>query len=135
TGPLALAGVFGVGEGHLFHHRKARRLVSGDFAKLGSLFQSFLSSDDISEIERLANELIAHDDVIKSYTVFDVEDARMWSYQGIEIPCGGTHLVNPSAIGRLNVRRKRLGKGKERLICDFPNAEIDLSPYHERALR
>ncbi|WP_218961558.1 hypothetical protein, partial [Pseudomonas syringae] len=34
-------GVFGVGEGHLFHHRKARRLVSGDFAKLGSLFQSF----------------------------------------------------------------------------------------------
>uniref|UniRef100_UPI001FFA0551 hypothetical protein n=2 Tax=Pseudomonas syringae TaxID=317 RepID=UPI001FFA0551 len=29
------------GEGHLFHHRKARRLVSGDFAKLGSLFQSF----------------------------------------------------------------------------------------------
>ncbi|WP_268795804.1 GH25 family lysozyme, partial [Pseudomonas amygdali] len=25
------------------HHRKARRLVSGDFAKLGSLFQSFLS--------------------------------------------------------------------------------------------
>ncbi|WP_218961267.1 hypothetical protein, partial [Pseudomonas syringae] len=41
TGPLALAGVFGVGEGHLFHHRKARRLVSGDFAKLGSLFQSF----------------------------------------------------------------------------------------------
>ncbi|WP_230848498.1 hypothetical protein, partial [Pseudomonas amygdali] len=26
---------------HLFHHRKARRLVSGDFAKLGSLFQSF----------------------------------------------------------------------------------------------
>ncbi|WP_243786862.1 hypothetical protein, partial [Pseudomonas amygdali] len=44
TGLLALAGILGVGEGHLFHHRKARRLVSGDFAKLGSLFQSFLSS-------------------------------------------------------------------------------------------
>ncbi|WP_218963298.1 hypothetical protein, partial [Pseudomonas amygdali] len=41
TGLLALAGILGVGEGHLFHHRKARRLVSGDFAKLGSLFQSF----------------------------------------------------------------------------------------------
>ncbi|MCQ3008748.1 hypothetical protein NLO93_27860, partial [Pseudomonas savastanoi] len=43
-GLLALAGILGVGEGHLFHHRKARRLVSGDFAKLGSLFQSFLKS-------------------------------------------------------------------------------------------
>ncbi|POP85684.1 hypothetical protein, partial [Pseudomonas amygdali] len=44
TGLLALAGILGVGEGHLFHHRKARRLVSGDFAKLGSLFQSFPKS-------------------------------------------------------------------------------------------
>ncbi|MCQ3013961.1 hypothetical protein NLO86_27755, partial [Pseudomonas savastanoi] len=44
-GLLALAGILGVGEGHLFHHRKARRLVSGDFAKLGSLFQSFLSTE------------------------------------------------------------------------------------------
>ncbi|WP_243787455.1 hypothetical protein, partial [Pseudomonas amygdali] len=45
TGLLALAGILGVGEGHLFHHRKARRLVSGDFAKLGSLFQSFPNRD------------------------------------------------------------------------------------------
>ncbi|WP_333986309.1 hypothetical protein, partial [Pseudomonas aeruginosa] len=42
-GLLALTGVLGIGEGHLFHHRKARRLVSGDFAKSGSLFQDFLS--------------------------------------------------------------------------------------------
>ncbi|MFV7466453.1 hypothetical protein, partial [Pseudomonas shirazica] len=41
----ALTGVLGIGEGHLFHHRKARRLVSGDFAKSGSLFQDFLSRD------------------------------------------------------------------------------------------
>ncbi|WP_223193895.1 hypothetical protein, partial [Pseudomonas aeruginosa] len=44
AGLLALTGVLGIGEGHLFHHRKARRLVSGDFAKSGSLFQDFLSS-------------------------------------------------------------------------------------------
>uniref|UniRef100_UPI001FB83073 hypothetical protein n=1 Tax=Pseudomonas amygdali TaxID=47877 RepID=UPI001FB83073 len=49
TGLLALAGILGVGEGHLFHHRKARRLVSGDFAKLGSLFQSFPKG--LSELE------------------------------------------------------------------------------------
>ncbi|WP_218777278.1 hypothetical protein, partial [Pseudomonas aeruginosa] len=44
AGLLALTGVLGIGEGHLFHHRKARRLVSGDFAKSGSLFQDFPSS-------------------------------------------------------------------------------------------
>lgn len=41
TGLLALTGVLGVGEGHLLHHRKARRLVSGDSAKSGSLFENF----------------------------------------------------------------------------------------------
>ncbi|MFP7909586.1 hypothetical protein, partial [Pseudomonas aeruginosa] len=34
------AGVLGVGEGHLLH-RKALRVKSADFAKSGSLFQSF----------------------------------------------------------------------------------------------
>ncbi|MGP5976917.1 hypothetical protein ACTX06_30515, partial [Pseudomonas aeruginosa] len=42
-GLLALAGVLGVGEGHLLH-RKALRVKSADFAKSGSLFQSFPSS-------------------------------------------------------------------------------------------
>ena len=37
---LALTGVLGIGEGHLLHHRKTRRLVSGDFVKSGSLFQN-----------------------------------------------------------------------------------------------
>ncbi|WP_220474672.1 hypothetical protein, partial [Pseudomonas aeruginosa] len=43
AGLLALAGVLGVGEGHLLH-RKALRVKSADFAKSGSLFQSFLKT-------------------------------------------------------------------------------------------
>src|SRR5690606_32418533 len=42
AGLLALAGVLGVGEGHLLH-RKALRVKSADFAKSGSLSQSFPS--------------------------------------------------------------------------------------------
>uniref|UniRef100_UPI0018E51B62 hypothetical protein n=1 Tax=Pseudomonas amygdali TaxID=47877 RepID=UPI0018E51B62 len=50
--------ILGVGEGHLFHHRKARRLVSGDFAKLGSLFQSFLNGTIKEEFGTAYKELI-----------------------------------------------------------------------------
>src|SRR5690606_17305433 len=50
AGLLALAGVLGVGEGHLLH-RKALRVKSADFAKSGSLFQSFLHQE---KGERLA---------------------------------------------------------------------------------
>ncbi|MGP6059450.1 hypothetical protein, partial [Pseudomonas aeruginosa] len=49
AGLLALAGVLGVGEGHLLH-RKALRVKSADFAKSGSLFQSFPSSECLAQI-------------------------------------------------------------------------------------
>uniref|UniRef100_UPI001FB7B138 DUF4142 domain-containing protein n=1 Tax=Pseudomonas amygdali TaxID=47877 RepID=UPI001FB7B138 len=63
TGLLALAGILGVGEGHLFHHRKARRLVSGDFAKLGSLFQSF-PNDKLAAIAKSKNLELSEDPIL-----------------------------------------------------------------------
>ncbi|WP_204372574.1 hypothetical protein, partial [Pseudomonas aeruginosa] len=49
AGLLALAGVLGVGEGHLLH-RKALRVKSADFAKSGSLFQSFLRAVNMNKV-------------------------------------------------------------------------------------
>ncbi|WP_333967514.1 hypothetical protein, partial [Pseudomonas aeruginosa] len=71
AGLLALAGVLGVGEGHLLH-RKALRVKSADFAKSGSLFQSFPSKLRISltiqgdcpcseaSLNRISRLLISH---------------------------------------------------------------------------
>lgn len=108
--------------------------IKEDSARFDFLVEEPFDVDDVVEIERRANELIASNEVIQNHAVQGFEDARLWVYQGIEIPCGGTHLDYPRRIGALSVRRKRLGKGKERLICEFPNAEIDLSPYHENTL-
>ena len=109
--------------------------IKEDSSRFDFLVEDPLSSDEIVEIERRANVLITCNEVIKHTAVQEVEDARMWTYQGINIPCGGTHLESPLLIGHLKVRRKRLGKAKERLICEFPNAVIDVSRYHECDLR
>ncbi|MGU0872031.1 alanyl-tRNA editing protein [Pseudomonas aeruginosa] len=104
--------------------------IKEDSARFDFLVEEPFSNEEIAEIERRANALIASNGKIENHAVQGIEDARLWTYQGIEIPCGGTHLASPYPIGPLNVRRKRLGKGKERLICEFPEAEIDLSSYH-----
>ncbi|MND91883.1 Alanine--tRNA ligase [compost metagenome] len=108
--------------------------IKEDTARFDFLVEDAFTAEDVLEIERRANELIGCDAPIEHYAVQGLEDARLWTYNGIEIPCGGTHLDSPRRIGRLGVKRKRLGKGKERLICVFPEAEIDLSTYHEHAL-
>lgn len=105
--------------------------IKEDGARFDFLVEEPFSTDEVREIERLANQLIGWEDVIENNPVQGHEDARLWSYRGIEIPCGGTHLDSPRRIGRLSVRRKRLGKSKERLMCEFPEASIDLSAYHE----
>lgn len=108
--------------------------IKEDSARFDFLVEEPFCAEEVTEIERRANELIVCNEVIENHAVEGLEDARLWTYQGIEIPCGGTHLDCPRLIGTLSVRRKRLGKGKERLICEFPYAEIDLSPYHENTL-
>ncbi|MBG4728254.1 hypothetical protein I5F64_22370, partial [Pseudomonas aeruginosa] len=61
AGLLALAGVLGVGEGHLLH-RKALRVKSADFAKSGSLFQSFLRKEKAGITARLIQLQNGNDD-------------------------------------------------------------------------
>ncbi|MBZ9543471.1 hypothetical protein, partial [Pseudomonas aeruginosa] len=63
AGLLALAGVLGVGEGHLLH-RKALRVKSADFAKSGSLFQSFPNSTQTGSSPLLGGDL---SDLIKNW--------------------------------------------------------------------
>ncbi len=108
--------------------------IKEESARFDFLVEHPFSVEEIHAIESHANDLICRNQKIGHYAVQGFEDARMWSYEGIQIPCGGTHLDRPQRIGSLRVRRKRLGKGKERLICEFPDALIDTSHYHERDL-
>jgi len=85
---------------------------------------------DVEHIEKYANDLIAKNRTIQITSHAQNQDARTWIYEGIEIPCGGTHLSLPENIGKIKVARKKLGKNKERLSCTFDEARIDCSEYH-----
>lgn len=41
---------------------------------------------------------------------------RYWEVKGFsKVPCGGTHLKNTSEVGSIRLKRKNIGKGKERV--------------------
>ena len=58
---------------------------------------------------------------IKTYCKQQGSDERVWECDGIKIPCGGTHIGNTACLTPLKVKRKGIGKGKERLICSTQN--------------
>ncbi|HVE11392.1 MAG TPA: alanyl-tRNA editing protein [Paraburkholderia sp.] len=82
--------------------------------------------DEIEEISQLANAYIGRNSAVETYAHEAHQDARYWRCEGQVIPCGGTHIASTGWIAQIEVRRKSVGKGKERVSCTFPAARADL---------
>ncbi len=80
----------------------------------------FQSPEDISSIfPDLASQarlLIARNREIISASSDERNHSRYWEVPGFaRIPCGGTHLKRTGEVGDIALRRKNIGKGKERI--------------------
>ena len=88
------------------------------------------TSEQISKIEAVANELVSSDASITISAHPQEPDLRSWHCGNYRIACGGTHLSRTGAVGKIFVKRKSLGSGKERVSCSFPHAVIDTADFH-----
>ncbi|ARS54454.1 alanyl-tRNA editing protein [Kushneria konosiri] len=124
----------------LSHQPDLKRLTIGchikeEAARFDFLIETPFQPDDVNAIQSEANRLMADNLPIITDHLSEHYDARFWQYGDIYIPCGGTHLETPEAVGPLQVRRKNIGKGKERLLCSFDQARIKTDEYHVDAER
>jgi Ser-tRNA(Ala) deacylase AlaX len=111
--------------------------VTNEKSRIDYEFPESVSSI-LLELEKEVNELISKGMEIKTYyetgngqldggipqnsaghRSSDVEtgnsERRWWEMGEWKCPCGGTHLKNLREIGALKLKRKNLGKGKERI--------------------
>ncbi|XAW88182.1 alanyl-tRNA editing protein [Vibrio sp. CDRSL-10 TSBA] len=97
-----------------------------DFDKIGAHISAQKSRIDfacphsitplLSEIEVEAQQLIDADLAIESQFSDPLVERRFWKVAGFaQVPCGGTHLRRTSEVGRIALKRKNVGKGKERV--------------------
>ncbi|RXJ69273.1 alanyl-tRNA editing protein [Halarcobacter ebronensis] len=70
----------------------------------------------LANIQTKAQELIDKDLPIQSDFSDKSKGKRFWKIEGFaQVPCGGTHLKRTSEIGKISLKRKNIGKGKERV--------------------
>ena len=63
-----------------------------------------------------ANDIISRDLAIVSAFSVEPNEKRYWEIEGFaRVSCGGTHLKRTGEIGRIELKRKNIGKGKERV--------------------
>jgi Ser-tRNA(Ala) deacylase AlaX len=68
-----------------------------------------------------ANALVeANLDIISAYSD-EPTQKRYWEIAGFgHVPCGGTHLRRTGEVGTIQLKRKNVGKGKERIEIYVP---------------
>ena len=60
--------------------------------------------------------LVDQDTEIISAFTDESKQKRYWEVPGFtRVPCGGTHLKRTGEVGRIGLKRKNIGKGKERI--------------------
>lgn len=91
--------------------------IKEDSARFDFRTDEKFNEEEIQLIEKYVNELISNKLDVKTYYIEQDSPERVWECDGIKIPCGGTHLDNTSHLNFLKVKRKGIGKEKERLIC------------------
>lgn len=70
----------------------------------------------LADIAAAAQRLIDDDLLIVSTFSDQAAGRRYWELPGFaRVPCGGTHLKRSGEVGRIALKRRNIGKGKERV--------------------
>jgi len=89
--------------------------IAADKSRIDFQWEQNLSSI-LPAIQAEASALIAaNHDIISTFSD-EVNERRYWEIAGFaRVPCGGTHLRTTGEIGEVALKRKNVGKGKERI--------------------
>lgn len=66
-------------------------------------------------VEEEANRLIEENPPAKTHPDENNPDKWWWECMDLRYPCGGTHVKSLGEIGKIKLKRKNIGSGKERI--------------------
>jgi Ser-tRNA(Ala) deacylase AlaX len=89
--------------------------ISADKARIDFAWPSNISAI-FPPVTAAAQTLIAADHPIASAFEDEANERRHWEVLGFaRVHCGGTHLHRTGEVGALELKRKNVGRGKERI--------------------
>jgi len=103
--------------------------ITTEYARFDFSVESRFSPDELQSISDIANSLVSRNTDIITYPHKDEPEALYWQTADSIIPCGGTHITNTRLVGPLRVKRKGMGRGRERLSVFFDAPIVDLDKY------
>lgn len=89
--------------------------IGQDKARIDFQWEKSIAGD-FPTIKEQASALIQADREIVSAFSDEAAERRYWEINGFaRVACGGTHLKRTGEVGEMELKRKNIGKGKERI--------------------
>lgn len=104
--------------------------IGTDHARIDFSVDERFTQDDLQTVKSFVNALVDRDLPITLFHHPGENEAWYWKCLDATVPCGGTHLPATKYVGHVNLKRKRLGKGQDRIIATFPDAVLPVDLYH-----
>ncbi len=100
---------------HLSGIEKIGAHIAADKARLDFVWPVNIASE-FPHLTATAQKLVDQDLEIISAFSDEAKQQRYWEVTGLgRVSCGGTHLRRTGEVGSLRLKRKNIGKGKERI--------------------
>jgi len=89
--------------------------IAADKARIDFALESSIAPL-LEDLTRSVAEIVELDLPIESDFSDRAHERRFWRIDGFAaVPCGGTHLKRTGEVGTVSLRRKNIGRGKERI--------------------
>ena len=89
--------------------------ISANKARIDFYWPESISSF-FPQLTEKAQHIVDQDLAVISAFSDEVNERRYWEVPSFaRVPCGGTHLRRTSEVGKISLKRKNIGKGKERI--------------------
>lgn len=89
--------------------------IAADKARIDFAWDENISGI-FADIAAQVHAIVTADRPIASAFSDEAAERRYWQIEGLEpVPCGGTHLKRAGEVGAIGLKRKNIGKAKERI--------------------
>ncbi len=101
-----------------------QKCIGSNIADKGRIDYEYFGEINVEALQKEAEKLIQEDHPITTRGESDDEVKRVWEMQPLgTIPCGGTHVKSSCEIGKIELKRKSLGKQGQRIYCQLLTSE------------
>jgi alanyl-tRNA synthetase len=104
--------------------------IGEEFARVDFFAKEAFSSEEIKLVARCVNDLVGKNLKITQYSPEEEQEIKFWKCQDTIYCCGGRYWSATKNLGKVWLERKNIGRGLERIMVFFPEANLPLDKYY-----